>query len=110
MGSVQPVSRSTERVDQKAMMPTQQPGKSKQDYQTPFEFMQAVKQLLNIEKFEWDLAADELNRQAEKWYGPGGVAEDSLDWELDWPTEGWCWLNPPYSHIKPWVAKACNGL
>jgi DNA (cytosine-5)-methyltransferase 1 len=84
------------------MMPDQKPGLSKQDYQTPQEFIIACLNRLRISEFTWDLAASAQNTQADHFITQ---EQDSLKqrWhELD----GWLWLNPPYADIKPWVEKA----
>ena len=88
------------------MTPPQKPGRSKQDYQTPPAFVAAVKAMLGIEEFAMDLAASRENSVT------GGVAfygeaEDSLKqawWQL--AAGRWCWLNPPFARIGPWVEKA----
>lgn len=82
-------------------MPEQKPGLSKQDYQTPVEFIKAVKRRLYIHDFCCDLAASASNRQAEKWW-----AEEDNSLLQSWDEEGWNWLNPPYANIKEWVEKA----
>jgi phage N-6-adenine-methyltransferase len=85
-------------------MPQQRPGRSKQDYQTPPEFITAVKRKLGITNFDIDLAADATNRQAEQWYGlDNGLDSLTQPWKVG---DGWNWLNPPYSNIRPWVEKA----
>jgi phage N-6-adenine-methyltransferase len=76
-------------------------GHSAQDYQTPPEFIQAVKQLLGIQAFDIDLAASPENAQASTSYTK---EQDSL--VQPWVYNGWGWLNPPYANIRPWVAKA----
>jgi phage N-6-adenine-methyltransferase len=82
--------------------PPQKPGKSKQDYSTPYEFIEAVYGLLNITEFAVDLAADASNAKAPVFYG---VEEDSL--AQDWARfPGWHWLNPPFGKITPWVERA----
>jgi phage N-6-adenine-methyltransferase len=84
------------------MMPKQKPGKSKQDYRTPQDFIAAVKSRLHISSFEWDLAADASNTLASGFYS---VEVDSL--KQDWAShKGWLWLNPPYNDIEKWVHKA----
>lgn len=87
------------------MMPKQKPGKSKQDYHTPKELLEAVKQRLCITDFTWDLAASVEDAVCADFYTE---EDDSL--VCDWPKTygGWCWLNPPYADIEPWVAKAAN--
>lgn len=84
------------------MAPKQKPFRSRQDYATPLKFIIAVKFLLNIYDFCVDLAADTKNSIAYRYY----TKEDSA-LECFWPKSGgWCWCNPPYSNITPWVAKA----
>src|SRR5262245_23845034 len=83
-------------------VPKQKPGKSKQDYQTPQEFLAATCDMLNIEGFDWDLAASPENTVAPNFFTE---ADNSL--AQDWTKcQGWCWLNPPFSHIAPWAQKA----
>lgn len=79
-------------------------GGSRQDYQTPQVFIEAVKQKLGIERFMADLAADEFNKQAEFYLD---LEMDSLiqPWEK---IGGWMWCNPPFNDIAPWVAKAAE--
>jgi phage N-6-adenine-methyltransferase len=88
------------------LAPKQKPGRSKQDYATPPEFIDAVCRKLGIVKFGWDLAANRENAITHCYHGPGSpFGEDSL--QADWSEfDGWMWLNPPYSHITPWVEKA----
>lgn len=85
-------------------MPKQKPGRSKQDYGTPWNFLLAVKQRFAIKEFDWDLAANAENTvcNGQKFYTE---EENSLvqPWKLG---EGWNWLNPPFAKIEPWVQKA----
>lgn len=83
------------------MPPRQKPGRSKQNYRTPPEFMLASKRRLGIEEFAIDLAADAENRQAERYFdeATNGLAQS-------WVTGGWNWLNPPFGDIAPWVEHA----
>ncbi len=79
------------------------PGKSKQDYGTPWELIRAVEKrfgTLNV-----DLAARADNAKAPSFLGP---ESDSL--AVPWaayfevrPTLAW--LNPPFADIDPWAAK-----
>jgi DNA (cytosine-5)-methyltransferase 1 len=91
-----------------AKMPPQTPGQSKQDYQTPNEFMHAARKRLHIPYFGWDLAASKDNAQAEKYFteAQNSLAQSwsSLYYNAAMPE--WLWLNPPYANIKPWVEKA----
>lgn len=84
-------------------MPIQKPGRSKQDYGTPVEFLQAVKRRLNISEFSVDLAASDTNAKAQLF-----LSEEDNSLNEEWQYGGWCWLNPPFSSISPWVEKASN--
>jgi len=84
-------------------MPAQKPGRSRQDYATPPEFIAAVKQRLGIESFVIDLAASADNTKAPLYFDE---ENDSL--AQDWTTyawDEWCWLNPPFANIAPWAEK-----
>jgi phage N-6-adenine-methyltransferase len=88
-----------------SQMPAQKPGKSKQDYGTPTNFLEAVKTRLGIDHFAWDLAADDQNAICGGYYD---IEDNSLtrDWhELGGWVGGWLWLNPPFADIYPWVEK-----
>lgn len=88
-------------------MPRQKPGKSKQDYGTPKEFLDAVRNRLCIQEFKVDLAATQENRVCPFWHGlDNGI--DSLADGVRWNYNGWAWLNPPFSNITPWAAKAAK--
>lgn len=84
------------------MPPIQKPGKSRQDYQTPPDFLLAVKRRLNIEEFAVDLAATPENAVADYFFTE---EQDALlqSWR---GFREWCWCNPPYGDIYPWVEKA----
>lgn len=85
------------------MPPKQQPGKSKQDYVTPKNFMDAVTQRLEIASFTVDLAADASNSQGVTYlYEQANSLIQPWEQLLD---GGWGWLNPPYAKIGPWVEK-----
>ena len=80
-------------------MPAQRPGTSRQDYETPDEVLRAVKRRLSIGDFKVDLAATEQNAICGLWF------DDSF--KESWHTfGGWCWCNPPFGTITPWVQKA----
>jgi len=94
-------------ADTHRKMPRQKPGKSKQDYATPREFIAAVEKRFG--KLDWDLAATWRNAVTTDFYGmqESGVFRDSL--EQNWRRlEGNLWLNPPFAQIAPWAAK-CAG-
>lgn len=83
-------------------MPAQKPGRSIQSYGTPPDFLRALKRALGISSFSVDLAADEKNAVADRFYT---ADMDSLN--QSWDTDGrWAYCNPPFGHILPWVHKA----
>ena len=88
-------------------MPAQRPGRSRQDYATPDDFIAAVKHRLGITDFVVDLAADASNTKAVRFLDE---EHDSL--QYDWNRYGgngdWCWLNPPYAKIAPWAKKCAE--
>jgi phage N-6-adenine-methyltransferase len=88
-------------------MPKQKPGKSKQDYTTPPEFIQACCNRLKIDRFSIDLAASKENTVAPDYITK---KENSLHPDVLWNyyLTSWAWLNPPYSNIYPWVEKAAR--
>lgn len=84
-------------------MPVQKPGRSRQDYETPEEFLQAVKGKFGIQDFDWDLAASPENAKADQF-----VDEEMNSLLLLWrdlPGRNF-WLNPPFKDIASWVEKA----
>src|SRR5262245_43821674 len=84
------------------MMPAQKPGRSKQDYETPREFIEAVEKRWG--KLDIDLAANRTNAKADSYFTP---EQDSL--KQIWSTlSGNLWLNPPFGRIAPWVAKCAD--
>lgn len=88
-------------------MPKQKPHRSFQSYQTPPELLAAIKKRLCINYFDIDLAATRENAVCPYYYsleeGRDSLGDNS--WQA--PDEnGWAWCNPPYSDIRPWVAKA----
>lgn len=87
-----------------AKVPAQRPGKSEQVVCTPTIFLDALKMKLAIPFFNYDLAASPSNTVATNYYTE---EDDALvqDWAGD--SIGWCFCNPPYEDIEPWVAKAC---
>lgn len=86
------------------VMPAQKPGKSKQDYQTPPEFLDAVRRRFG--PITWDLAAHEGNHVCPNWFGPGGTKQDALNPLGFWrDIPGLLWLNPPYADIGLWAMR-----
>lgn len=75
--------------------------KGKDNWQTPKKLFD---ELNAIHHFTVDGAADSTNHLCERWYGPGSpIIENALNWL--WEDEI-VWLNPPYSMVKEFVAKA----
>lgn len=87
-------------------MPQQKPGKSKQDYGTPWELIRAVEGRWG--KIGLDLAAhdDGRNAKAPLWFGP---SDDFLKQDftsgLGLPDDLLCWCNPPFEDVGKWAAK-----
>ena len=80
-------------------MPKQKPGKSRQDYETPQDLIDAIERRFGPLTF--DLAAHAKNTKCPDYYNS---RVDSLkqDWSL---LKGNLWLNPPFAHIDPWAEK-----
>jgi phage N-6-adenine-methyltransferase len=95
-----------------ARMPLQKPGRSKQDYATPRDFLDAVKLKFGVKTWAWDLAATRDNSVCgyPNYYGPDRTpveCRDSLS--CDWTKlRGDLWLNPPYADIEPWAEKCAT--
>ena len=90
-------------------MPEQRPGRSKQDYGTPPEFLSAVRKRLHIQNFFLDIAASPDNAVCDNYLTEENNALSAVyDWlPADHPyTQEWGWLNPPFNNIAPWVEKA----
>jgi phage N-6-adenine-methyltransferase len=86
--------------------PKQKPGRSKQDYGTPWAFIRACEARWG--RFDVDLAAVAGNAKAARFIGP---EEESVSWATDrrcTPGSKLAWLNPPFADIAPW-AKKCVG-
>lgn len=75
---------------------------TKQDYETPPEFMVALEKRFGC-KVDFDLAANKQNAKAKNFFEDG--VRDALleDWTL--PPVKLAWLNPPFKRIDPWAAK-----
>ena len=68
-----------------------------------FETPQWLFDSLNTEfNFTFDLACNDENAKCASYFTE---KQNSLikDWHK---TDGWLWLNPPYSPLKPWIIKA----
>ena len=89
------------------MTPPQKPGRSKQDYGTPWEFIHAVERMLGINAFTMDLAASATNAKAQRYLT---ARNDALahPWRAHVRRHDWCWLNPEFGVIAPWVEKCAT--
>lgn len=85
-------------------VPKQKPGRSKQDYETPRIFLDALEKRFG--KMDVDLAATRKNAKAPICLT---LEEDSLTyhWASSWPDEN-LFLNPPFADIEPWAAKCAE--
>lgn len=96
--------------------PAQKPGRSKQDYRTPDNFLEAVRRRFG--PLAWDLASDGMNSVAdlaghlpptEHCFMPETDALARDWWEPDTDLKGgWLWLNPPFGEISKWAAKCAE--
>ena len=72
-----------------------------------WETPSAIVEFLNEEfRFDLDVAANSQNRKCGDYLGPDHadpLRRDAL--AFPWAPHT-CWLNPPYSNIKPWLEKA----
>ena len=92
-------------IGKQRKMPTQKPGNSEQDVQTPPELLRAIERQFHVDEWTLDLAANAQNAVCDDYLGPGSLlAQDALS--VQWPQAGDLWLNPPFADIEPWVAKA----
>lgn len=85
--------------------PIQKPGKSRQDYETPFAFINAVTRRFGSLGFDLAASAENSKSSAGKYFD---VADDALTQSWQDLTKGWCWLNPPFDNIGPWVRKCAE--
>ena len=90
-------------------MPLQKPGRSAQVVQTPPEFLERVRNLLKIDDWAIDLAANKHNTVCDVFLSK---QHDALRSRWRWQdfvgAEQWAWLNPPFGRIEPWVQKTCE--
>lgn len=72
---------------------------SNQNIETPWAFVKAVEELFGI-KFKYDMAGTEENKKA-----PIVFTEEQDSLSIDWPRDGWCWINPPFKHVGRFADK-----
>ncbi len=87
--------------DRIGLEPEQKPGRSRQDYATPWDFIDAV--VRRFGPIVCDLAASSENTKADEFYNEQ-IDSLSKHWAQSYP-EGNLWLNPPFADIAPWAAK-----
>lgn len=76
-------------------------GSSRQDYETPPDFITAVQSRFGI--INVDLAATKENTKGQIW-----IDEEQDSLTVNWSRlRGNLWLNPPFNNIAPW-AKKCS--
>lgn len=78
-------------------MPAQQPGKSRQDYETPSEFLRAV--VRRFGPIRYDVACTKENSKGQHFLGDNTL---TLDWSR---FDGNIWCNPPFADIGTWAKK-----
>ncbi len=87
-------------------MPKQKPGKSKQDYETPKDLLDAIKAYLRIIAFEFDFACSEKNKKARDGWTEedDSLSKHPVQWAFQCRGKRqWGWLNPPFNRITPWA-------
>ncbi len=79
-------------------------GRSRQDYETPWEFIKAVENRFG--KLTIDLAASFSNCKADAFFNE---KQNSLSDAVQWSNfNGLLWLNPPFDNIAPWAKKCAE--
>lgn len=77
-------------------------GGKKGVYTTPDDLRSAVRNRFGA--IIHDLAALASNKFCEKFFSPEDDAFKFSWWEI----KGRCWLNPPFTFLRPWIEKAYN--
>lgn len=72
---------------------------SNQNIATPWNFFHAVEAYFGI-KFEYDMAARLWSTKCTNHFT---MEDNSLS--IQWPTDGWCWLNPPFGQLTKFIDK-----
>lgn len=98
-------------------MPAQKPGKSKQDYGTPQDFLKAIKARLYIKAFAFDFACDLQNKKGLRGWTEtdNSLAKTPKEWAAQVPilsngNTNWGWLNPPFGNIHEWVWRCLEAM
>jgi hypothetical protein len=72
---------------------------STQNTETPWILIHEIEREFGI-KFKYDMAGNEANKKA-----PFVFTESQDSLSMDWPTDGWCWLNPTFKNLTKWTGK-----
>jgi phage N-6-adenine-methyltransferase len=83
--------------------PIQKPGKSRQDFPTPKDLLDAIARRFGT--IDFDLAARADNTVAPSFYSP---EQDSLIQPWSLPGIRVAFLNPEFANIEPWAAKCAS--
>lgn len=79
-------------------------GKASDEWRTPQDFFEALDAEFG---FDADMAATAENCWKENYYGPDHWRVEKRNaLVFDWPKI--CWLNPPYSQVRAFIAKAAE--
>jgi hypothetical protein len=80
-------------------MPKQKPGESRQDYQTPPEFLDAVEARFGL--ITWDVAASDTNAAVpdDRFFSLDGINAFDDDWSKRFTRTDLLWLNPTFNTI-----------
>ena len=78
--------------------PKQKPGRSKQSYGTPREFLDAVERRFGV--IVHDLAASAENAVCSAYFD-----EERNGLIAEWPHDGTLWLNPPFGRPTAWLER-----
>lgn len=70
-------------------------------YETPLSLFKNLNDEFN---FIYDLACEANNAKCKKFLSSERVNSLKVNWSK--LGEGWLWLNPPYSPLKPWIEKS----
>jgi hypothetical protein len=101
-------------------MPAQTPGASRQDYETPLEFIECVE--ARFGRITWDAAAsvdnsvvaDDIDPLGERCFIEGMRDAFTEDWSRIFTRKDLVWLNPPFASIDcrwaPLVARWTTAL
>lgn len=79
----------------------QKPGRSRQDYQTPLELLDAIEERFG--SITWDAAASSDNSVVEepgRFFSAEGISAFDADWSKYFTPHDLIWCNPPFGTIQ----------